>query len=405
MTYIFVFLGEFGFELLNWQAVVRKFGGTLSLADRIVCCSRASLYLLYEKADVYVNISELPIFQRSRAFVYWAVPTREGIMDSPQAQAFDRELKKEIRGYVRGRLDTAGELEADAPHRFVFSSDHTVINGCTFGRSRGSALRIGLANLYRGLKARLPMFERGTEAIKSLLFSYVFSPDLKGAGNIYEKLDLDNNEFKKIEADLSVTDTVEEKLGWRLAEPYVLCQIRIRETREISGDVLPKAEMNRLFSALGENLKVVLLSFSTGRQFDSYSVFDDSPTCFRYSCGSFPEQACLIHFASHLLFFTEGDFGSHIYVPPLMGRDVTAVAPRSVFEILATSPVRGERADALTFWNRKVYRFGGQVIPRVAEEVFATEERIAELAAEVGDRTGGYEAATLPAAARKPVVL
>ena len=29
MNYIFVFLGEFGYELLNWQGAIRKFAGTI----------------------------------------------------------------------------------------------------------------------------------------------------------------------------------------------------------------------------------------------------------------------------------------------------------------------------------------------------------------------------------------
>lgn len=58
MVYVFVFLGEFGFELLNWKGVVRKFAQTLDPKDKLICCSRANLYLLYEMADEFIDISE-----------------------------------------------------------------------------------------------------------------------------------------------------------------------------------------------------------------------------------------------------------------------------------------------------------------------------------------------------------
>ena len=76
------------------------------------------------------------------------------------------------------------------------------------------------------------------------------------------------------------------------------------------------------------------------------------------------EQACLIHFAKHCLFFTEGDLGSHIYVPPFMGKDVTAVAPRSIYE-LESAPI--------DFWNRGVFRFGGQIVPLPTEEALRSD--------------------------------
>ena len=34
-TYVFIFLGEFGYELFNWQGVVRKFAGQLPASSRI----------------------------------------------------------------------------------------------------------------------------------------------------------------------------------------------------------------------------------------------------------------------------------------------------------------------------------------------------------------------------------
>lgn len=88
-----------------------------------------------------------------------------------------------------------------------------------------------------------------------------------------------------------------------------------------------------------------------------------------------PSQSCyvncnvnrLIHFAQQCLFFTEGDWGSHIYVPPFLGKDVIAIAPRSVYAVGSTP---------LDHWNPNDFRFGGQVIPYVAEEVLASSAMI-----------------------------
>jgi hypothetical protein len=51
-----------------------------------------------------------------------------------------------------------------------------------------------------------------------------------------------------------------------------------------------------------------------------------------------------------------------------MGKDVIAVAPRSVY-----TPWR----EAIDCWNREVFRFGGQLIPQVAEELLEGTGRVA----------------------------
>ena len=51
MNYVFVFLGEFGYELFNWQGVIRKFSRLVAPGDKIICCSRAHLHLLYDTAS------------------------------------------------------------------------------------------------------------------------------------------------------------------------------------------------------------------------------------------------------------------------------------------------------------------------------------------------------------------
>ncbi len=41
MNYIFAFIGEFGYELFNWQGVVRKWANNYKKDnDKIIICSR-----------------------------------------------------------------------------------------------------------------------------------------------------------------------------------------------------------------------------------------------------------------------------------------------------------------------------------------------------------------------------
>ena len=143
-------------------------------------------------------------------------------------------------------------------------------------------------------------------------------------------------------------------------------------------------------------MRVVLLSFDTGRAFDSFSRFDPSLRCLHYRGRSFPEQACLIEFARRCVFFTEGTFGGHLYVPPLMGKDVVAIGPRSVDT---------EWSAIIDFWNRHVCRFGGQIVLKVSEDVLASGRSTRELADEIVSACArGPEAGLFSARPREHVV-
>ena len=66
MTYVFVFVGEFGYELLNWQGVIRKFR-RLNPNVRVICASRGNVQPLYENAE-YVDISDVRREHGQRVF-------------------------------------------------------------------------------------------------------------------------------------------------------------------------------------------------------------------------------------------------------------------------------------------------------------------------------------------------
>jgi len=320
---VFVFLGEFGYELFNWQGVVQRFR---HLHPRVpfVAASRGRVEALYP-GGTYVDIGDVPLLRDSIASGYMArVPVGEPPY-SAWDPTYDRRVRAELRRAIRQRLIARGGTLAVAARthalRFVFSSSSTRLGSSRFG-------------------------------VHPALFGSV-----PGEGDIYELLDLRNNFFQRIEPDERPRPALERQLGRSLDEPYVLVQSRKRGRISRSTATLPEQE---IIGALARRARVLLVDFNTGRVGDSYSAFDASVDVRRVSISGFDEQSCLIHHARSCVFLTEGDFGSHIYVPPFLGRDVHAIAPADVYE-LGTTPV--------DFWNRRVFVFGGQIQPVVGEDL------------------------------------
>ena len=390
MNYVFVFVGEFGFELLNWQGMVRKFRETLQTGDKIVCCSRANVYPLYEFCDAYVDIAAVPMFQHSRSLAYFAVPaTAASGWDTLSARRFNQELKASLRVFILDRLYEQGVLtDADQALRFIFSSDHTELHNIGFGRRRRGQVGLVLATLLEQCRAMMPrsgaMDCVSWEGVNKRFFAMTKGvPALRAldhtkAASIYDLPGLSDNTYVRIQPDFTLIKEVQKKLGWDpLGEAFVLCQTRQRPIYRLSPEPLPWVAIRSLLARLATEMKIVLISFQTGRALDSYSAFGAIENCQTYACQTFPEQGLLIHFASHCLFFTEGDFGSHIYVPPLMGKDVTVLAAASMYA-LPTAPIAS--------WNEHVFRFGGQILPRTTEATFATPQATEALRRDIAVR-------------------
>ena len=70
MIYVFTFIGEFGYELLNWQGTLRKWvKENKKEGDEIVVCSRKGLDLMYEdilsaKKNIASSISNIKPLKR-----------------------------------------------------------------------------------------------------------------------------------------------------------------------------------------------------------------------------------------------------------------------------------------------------------------------------------------------------
>lgn len=331
MVYVFVFLGEFGYELLNWQGVIRRFSKTRAPGDSIVCCSRAQVYPLYEMADLYVDISHLALFKHSRAVCY-AGTIGVGGPARRLNRLFDAALRASVRAHVRERMRTLGPQWSGRQLRFVFSSTKTTLGDLPLG----------------------------------------CDPDrIETDADIGERLDLKANLFRQVEPDLRVREAIERRLGRDLPERYVLVQARTRRVGPQWG-TLPSTR--GLIDALAGRMPVVLLSFHSGRALDSYSLLEPVAGCLHYTGQSFPEQAALVHFARRCVFFSEGDLGSHVFVPPLMGHDVVSITPGAIH--VPWGPT-------IEFWNRHVFRFGGQIIPIASDEALGSWAAAERTAAEI----------------------
>ena len=313
MNYVFVFLGEFGYELFNWQGLVRKFKTTCSPEDKIIIGGRTGMDIWYPYADIFIDISDDLFYKASRADGYQAydinTPYRIESMDV---------IKASVQAYIAEKLKP---FKIERPE-FIFSSDLNLINGVHFG-------------------------------IWSKFF-YIYG----GEGhkqNLYAKIDYDSAEVK---SDL------ENRLQINLSAPYVLVQGRKRDIVIRSKHVVPT---EALVEKLAEKIPVVVLNFNTNRAWDSRSEIAAVKNCRVLETFSAHEQAILIKHAAECVFTTENDFGSHIYVPPFMGRDVLAIAGADVYKI-GTTPI--------DFWNSKIFKFGGQILPFVSEEVFASDARL-----------------------------
>ena len=62
-----------------------------------------------------------------------------------------------------------------------------------------------------------------------------------------------------------------------------------------------------------------------------------------------------------------------------MGKDVTAVAPQSVYAFESTP---------IDFWNENVFRFGGEIIPAVAEKALMTDRAVQAFSQKIFARSG-----------------
>ena len=304
MIHAFAFIGEFGYELLNWQGVIRKWAKINKKPDdKIYIFSRRGLESLYEFADEYYDISDLDSYKNTVADCYSAYVWQESDLPFDDWPIISRgkhldDIKNDIKQLVDSEnID------------WTFSCDYVCKNGFHFGLGG------------------------------------------PGNGSIYSgRLNLDNNEYVKINPTQNNLDKLQSHINIDLNEPYVLCQTGYRPGKGYTNKSKVKIDHNMLCQVIDTDMPVLFLDFDSGRYWDSYSNFDQEYDV--YKCNSFNEQATLILNAAHCVFTTEGDFRSHLYLPPMLGKDVEIVASHEVLSLPSASH---------TFWNDNIFHFGGHM--------------------------------------------
>jgi len=312
MNYVFTFIGEFGYELFNWQGVIRKWcQENKKPGDKVVVCSRQGLENIYEFADHYVNISQLNSYNNTVADCYKAyiweekkdLPFKDWpiVGSGPIYDKLINNIKNDVKQQVYSYLNSK-------PTKYIWSCDYTQMNGFYFGHGG------------------------------------------PGGGSIYSNGKfLNNNRFIKIDIPNfnNIKSKLQKEINLDLDSPYILCQTGYRGGHYTEKSNT-KIDHSKIFNNLQLDLPILYLDFNSGRYFDSTSNFKVKS----YSCSNFNEQACLISLSSYCIFTTEGDFRSHTYIPPMLGKDVHVVASNEVLNL---------PSESSDFWNRNIFHFGGKI--------------------------------------------
>ena len=306
MIYAFTFIGEFGYELFNWQGVIRKWAKNFKNSnDKIYIFSRHGLESWYEFADEYFDISTLESYNKTVADCYTGYVWKESNLpfdDWPiirKGKHID-DIKKDVKNLIKTK---------DKNIEWVFSCDYKEINGYHFGQGG------------------------------------------PGGGGIYTgRLNLDNNEYRQIPINFNLKPFLQKNLSIDLDKPYILCQTGFRDGKGYTSKSKVKIDHKIILDKVNLNYPILFLNFNSGRYWDSTSNFGQNIES--YQCNNFNEQAYLIKNAKHCVFTTEGDFRSHLYLPPMLGRDVHIIASKEVLNLPSTST---------DFWNKNIFNFGGKM--------------------------------------------
>tara|TARA_B100000315_G_C14589777_1_gene595097 strand:- start:193 stop:1287 length:1095 start_codon:yes stop_codon:yes gene_type:complete len=273
---IFVFIGEFGYEMMNWHGLIRKLKETCD-NFRYIICGRTGLELLYPYAEYYIDISSLKYFRKSIAASYCA--TNVNI----------KELVKEIEIYVYRKIKDLKEVS----HEFIFSHEGKEINGIRFG-----GLHYG--DIYK------------KETIK---------------GNSYSIIVPKNEKYwlKYFSKNYSIN----------FDKPYIVIQ---NAQRFGKNRIDKKPNIRKLISKISNKVQVVNINFNTDRSFDTVSNKVDEKKVINIKINDFQQQCVLIKNSLTSIFETQGDFRSHTYIPPFLGKKIYVYVNRPVL-FLGTGPV------------------------------------------------------------------
>ena len=331
MIYVFTFLGEFGYELLNWHGLIRAWADKhKSPDDKIVICSRAGLNPFYEDfCDHYFDISNLDSFKNTVADCYTCFIMPDGI------KMGDKE-------WAHHRLD--GRSDRPSPHLTLIKKDIIYLIQEKLGSNHNFKF----------------VFSCDINNLNNLLFGHTHGPWIYAPGG--RQSAIPNNKFKKIKTTPSkeVLEKINSKIN--IKEPYVLIQSGFREHLSRCPTEINYEE---LLKKINIKHKTIFLNFSTNRLNDSFSK--KTLDMESYNCSTFEEQSVLISNSEFCLFTTEGDIRSHTYLPPFLGKDVHVVAPKQLANI---------HSNAAHYWNEEIFQFGGKMHMHWYEDIVNSNEAL-----------------------------
>jgi hypothetical protein len=316
-TYVFVFTGEFGYELLNWQGRIRKFSKETP-DSRIICASLKATKILYEDFSEFIALDESEIIKNGIAdsyFLRYPNFRRDGFWDVLTAYRRRRTLKKFIvQNFPRISLKNT---------KFIFSDQPNNLEGFLFGATRW-APRIN------------PLRRRSFQ-------------------EIYDNIPVEENLFK----ELVPSETTLKEVGQKIKElgitgSFIAIQNAERDT------FLKRRRFefstSELFHEVSNSLPTLEISFRQVRETDTQSPTASSEKV--YVCRSLEEQAAVIRLSSFCIFFSSGDYRSLHYVPSFCGKDNYSISSSSIIS-----------NSAIGLWNSKIFNFGGKIIPMTTESL------------------------------------
>jgi hypothetical protein len=321
-TYCFVFTGEFGYELLNWQGRVRKFS-SLHPEVKVICASSAATRLLYSDFAEFIALDSSKAHMRGIADTYFLRHdnfVRDSIWDVFTAYFRRIQLKKFI-------LEHFPKSEA-TNFRFIFSDRLNFVEDFQFGATRWAP--------------RINKFRK------------------RNFQEIYDKLPIDQNLYVKIEPAYTVVEMVKQKLVDLGVEfPFVAVQSADRITflkrRRL------ESATNGILEKIVDQLPTVEISFKPIRESDTQSISLNSKKI--YFCSTLEEQVAIISLSSFCIFTSSGDYRSLHYVPSFCGKDNYSITSSSIIS-----------NSAIGMWNSEIFHFGGKIIPITTESLLFDEK-------------------------------
>ncbi len=318
-------MGEFGYELLNWQGRIRKFKKDFP-EEILISASRAQCEILYrDSTEHFVSLSAIPSYIGSIADRYFCHSKNyefknifSEIFDSFQAFVIRRNLKQEI----KKKLRVIGVENKKSI--FVFSDKVTTFGNYKFGapRSRFTRIRWGRPDdIYTGL----PTGEN-------------------------DYIDLRKN---LIEADFNKNPIIE------YCNRKVALIQRAERSRIIRVD--NSIDEDSYLEEIAKSYEIFLLDYTSTRYADTQGKFK-SVAFPHIELETLGEQVALFSKSDLNINFIHGDFRSNTYVAAFCGKRSFVITPSKLYN-----------REYIDKWNKEV--FSGEIVPFV----YSSDSKVSDL--------------------------